>query len=222
MRYLGWRIHRLQLVLGRPYSPRTVRDCRHFVWFDVDQGHLFLSRASEKDQLVVFGYHREPILRTNGCLIHPLAKTLGMVLLGTHSFEWCLHHLDLSKWSLSVRSTSRSHYQLALFGLLQHSLYPGTLIVLTSCEQVFLDESFYNRDLANPRPYKGSRWQRMIGYEQWRNRKTRGSLVQCAMRPVIAISRIPLFALIVYYFLNFAWVIGKSGWFGYVLPHATY
>ena len=86
------------------------------------------------------------------------------------------------------------------------TLLNGVCIVLTV---LFLDEPFYNRDLSEPRPYKGTRLQRLIGIEQWKNRQVRGSFSQCIMRPVIAFSKLPLALLIVYYFLNFAWIISK-------------
>ena len=74
------------------------------------------------------------------------------------------------------------------------------------------DETIYSRTLATDRqPVPKSRIMRMVGVEQWRNRRVRGqTFTQAIMRPVIAISKLPVLLCTVYYFLNFAWVIGVN------------
>ena len=74
-----------------------------------------------------------------------------------------------------------------------------------------MDETIYNRGLArDQQPVPTSRLLRLVGVEQWRGRHLRQTLPQAFMRPVIAISKIPVLLCTVYYFLNFAWVIGVN------------
>ncbi|PWI74738.1 hypothetical protein PCL_08052 [Purpureocillium lilacinum] len=72
---------------------------------------------------------------------------------------------------------------------------------------LFLDETLFDRKApAVPRgPYLG----RLLGAQQSRSWKHR-SLTQCLARPVIAITKLPVLLILVYYFLNFAWVIGVN------------
>ncbi|WPG99807.1 Hypothetical protein R9X50_00262600 [Acrodontium crateriforme] len=73
-----------------------------------------------------------------------------------------------------------------------------------------LDETLFDRRVAAKQEIpRGSRVQRLFGVAQaqgWRQR----SLAQCLMRPIVAITKIPVFFVICYYFLNFAWVIGVN------------
>ena len=74
-----------------------------------------------------------------------------------------------------------------------------------------MDETIYNRGLArDQQPVPTSRLLRLVGVEQWRGRHLRQTLPQAFMRPIIAISKIPVILCTVYYFLNFAWVIGVN------------
>ena len=74
-----------------------------------------------------------------------------------------------------------------------------------------MDETIYNRGLArDQQPVPKSRLLRLFGVEQWRGRHLRQTLFQAFMRPVVAISKIPVLLCTVYYFLNFAWVIGVN------------
>lgn len=77
---------------------------------------------------------------------------------------------------------------------------------------IFLDETWYDRRLsgAQNRP-KGAKWRRLLGIEQWPAMRASGTtFAQAAARPFIAISKIPVFLAVVFYFLNFAWVIGVN------------
>ena len=72
-----------------------------------------------------------------------------------------------------------------------------------------MDETFYRRDvLPNQQPQRKSRWLRLVGVEQWRKNLIGNSLGQAVSRPLIAISKVPVFLITVYYFFTFAWVIG--------------
>ncbi|KAI4097713.1 MAG: hypothetical protein LQ339_006692 [Xanthoria mediterranea] len=73
------------------------------------------------------------------------------------------------------------------------------------------DETIYNRNLPQEQqtPPK-SRLMRLIGVEQWRSRHDRQTFWQAVMRPVVAISKVPVLLCTIYYFLNFAWVIGVN------------
>ena len=74
-----------------------------------------------------------------------------------------------------------------------------------------MDETIYNRTLPrDQQPVPKSRWLRLSGFEQWRNRHSRMTFLQAIMRPVIAVSKLPVALCTVYYFLNFAWIIGVN------------
>ncbi|KAL8705629.1 MAG: hypothetical protein Q9201_001266 [Fulgogasparrea decipioides] len=75
----------------------------------------------------------------------------------------------------------------------------------------FMDETIYNRNIPRERqPVPKSRLLRLVGVEQWRSRRTRQSFGQAIMRPIIAISKLPVLLCTIYYFLNFAWIIGVN------------
>lgn len=72
-----------------------------------------------------------------------------------------------------------------------------------------MDETIYNRSLArDQQPVPKSRLLRLVGVEQWRARHLRQNLFQALMRPVIAISKLPVLLSTIYYFLSYAWVVG--------------
>ena len=74
----------------------------------------------------------------------------------------------------------------------------------------FLDETLFDRSIpAAKRIPHGSYFQRLVGIEQAKTYHQR-SLLQSTMRPVIAITKLPILLTVIYYFLNFAWVIGVN------------
>ena len=74
-----------------------------------------------------------------------------------------------------------------------------------------MDETIYNRSLArDQQPVPKSRLLRLVGVEQWQSRHSRQTFVQALMRPVIAISKLPVLLCTIYYFLNYAWIIGVN------------
>lgn len=73
-----------------------------------------------------------------------------------------------------------------------------------------MDETLYNRGLPeSERVPPRSRIQRLVGFEQAKSFHQR-SLLESLMRPVVAITKLPVFLIVAYYFLNFAWVIGVN------------
>ncbi len=74
-----------------------------------------------------------------------------------------------------------------------------------------MDETIYNRNLPSAeRRVPKSRLLRLIGVEQWRSRRQRQTFAQAVMRPIVAISKLPVLLITIYYFLNFAWIIGVN------------
>ena len=74
-----------------------------------------------------------------------------------------------------------------------------------------MDETMYNRNLSrDQQPVPKSRLLRLAGVEQWRSRHSRQTFMQALMRPIIAISKLPVLLCTIYYFLNFAWIIGVN------------
>ena len=74
-----------------------------------------------------------------------------------------------------------------------------------------LDETLYTRLNAQSEQTtsKRSRVYRLVGLEQAKFFHQR-SLTESLMRPIVAITKLPVLLTIVYYFLNFAWVIGVN------------
>ena len=73
-----------------------------------------------------------------------------------------------------------------------------------------MDETLYDRAIpAEKHVPRGPRWKRLLGIEQAKSFHQR-SFLQSMLRPVMAFSRIPVVLIVVYYFLNFAWVIGVN------------
>lgn len=74
-----------------------------------------------------------------------------------------------------------------------------------------VDETIYNRNIPiAEQPVPKSRLLRLVGVEQWRSRHQRQTFVQALIRPIIAISKLPVLLCTVYYFLNFSWIIGVN------------
>ncbi|KAK0770353.1 hypothetical protein LTR75_017932 [Friedmanniomyces endolithicus] len=74
----------------------------------------------------------------------------------------------------------------------------------------FLDETLYTRSISeSERVPRGSRIQQLIGIDQAKSSHQR-SLTESLMRPTVAITKLPVLLTTIYYFLNFAWVIGVN------------
>lgn len=95
------------------------------------------------------------------------------------------------------------------WGFLVYSLLNVIGLVLII---VFADETWYNRRETDiEKPAKGPKWRRLLGLEQWPVMRTHGpTFIQAATRPLIAIAKVPVLLAVVFYFLNFAWVIGVN------------
>ena len=72
---------------------------------------------------------------------------------------------------------------------------------------LFLDETYYNRKLAQ-QPPRGSRWKRMLGLEQRRSGLVQTSFMEAVSRPAVMITKPPVFLSTFYYLITFAWVVG--------------
>ncbi|KAF2721797.1 MFS general substrate transporter [Polychaeton citri CBS 116435] len=69
------------------------------------------------------------------------------------------------------------------------------------------EESYFARDAPpNKRRSWNSRLLRLVGFEK----HTTASALTAVARPAIAISKIPVLMVVIYYFLNFAWIIGVN------------
>ena len=71
----------------------------------------------------------------------------------------------------------------------------------------FIDESLFHR--KSPPTSRGSYVSRITGVAQARSWRQK-SFTSCMARPIVAITKIPVFMVMIYYFLNFAWVIGVN------------
>ncbi|KAI9711328.1 MAG: hypothetical protein M1820_002315 [Bogoriella megaspora] len=75
----------------------------------------------------------------------------------------------------------------------------------------FAEETIYNRNIPpSKQPIPRSHLRRILGIEQWQSRHSRQNFLQAVMRPIVAISKLPVLLCVVFYFLNFAWVIGVN------------
>lgn len=73
---------------------------------------------------------------------------------------------------------------------------------------IFLtDETYYKRSLPpRTQPTWRSRWLRLFGVEK----HPRISVLHAVARPAVAVSKVPVMLVTVYYFLNFSWIIGVN------------
>ena len=73
---------------------------------------------------------------------------------------------------------------------------------------LFGEETFYDRQLpASMQPPRNSRFQRLIGVEQWRSRRLRNSFAQAMMRAIRTVSKPVVLMADLYYACTFAWVV---------------
>lgn len=117
----------------------------------------------------------------------------------------CNHCLPLSR-----PSDSRFHHQqnaLAQCLLGQHRTHSPML----DPRHRFHGRNHLNRRLPVEQqiPPK-SRLMRLIVVEQWKSRHNRQTFWPAVARPVVAISKLPVLLCTIYYFLNFAWIIGVN------------
>ncbi|KAI9730962.1 MAG: hypothetical protein M1818_008037 [Claussenomyces sp. TS43310] len=75
----------------------------------------------------------------------------------------------------------------------------------------FMDETYYDRKIPrDQQPQRKSRLLRIIGLEQWQSRHQRNTFWQAMSRPAIAITKIPVVLVSLYYVFTFGWVIGLN------------
>ncbi|KAJ5643407.1 MFS transporter [Penicillium longicatenatum] len=70
-----------------------------------------------------------------------------------------------------------------------------------------LDETLFDRKA--PPSSRGSYLSRLVGVQEARASRHK-SFIGCMSLPVVAITKIPVLTILIYYFLNFAWVIGVN------------
>lgn len=91
------------------------------------------------------------------------------------------------------------HWVYWIYAILNYAVF--IIIVL------FVDETFFDRNLAiEKQPAWKSRLLRLTGFE----RHCRYSFIEALSRPLIAVSKIPVIIITIFYFLNFAWTIGVN------------
>ena len=74
----------------------------------------------------------------------------------------------------------------------------------------FMDETLFDRSKsASNVALSSSRWPRLLGIEQARTLQHR-SFITSMLRPMTAITKLPVLLTVVYYFLNTAWVVGVN------------
>jgi hypothetical protein len=79
--------------------------------------------------------------------------------------------------------------------------------VILAAATALVDETYYDRTLPRERqPQWKSRWLRLVGIE----RHGRGEWLTAISRPALAIIKLPVLLIIVFYFLFFAWVISLN------------
>ncbi|KAG8525593.1 uncharacterized protein KY384_009237 [Bacidia gigantensis] len=75
----------------------------------------------------------------------------------------------------------------------------------------FLDEPYYDRSIpADQQLPRRSRWMRLIGAEQLKAARSEKRPLSVMVQPILAITKIPVLLIVIYYFLNFAWVISVN------------
>ena len=79
----------------------------------------------------------------------------------------------------------------------------------------FLEETFYDRRVApEQQSHRKSRLLRLLGFE----RHTTAPFVVAISRPAIAVSKVVIVLIVVYYFLNFAWIIAVNATISVWMP----
>ena len=74
-----------------------------------------------------------------------------------------------------------------------------------------LDEPYYDRTIPETEQIpRQSRWLRLIGIEQSRAARSERRPLSVMLQPILAITKIPVLLIVIYYFLNFAWVISVN------------
>lgn len=75
----------------------------------------------------------------------------------------------------------------------------------------FLDEPYYDRSIPEAeRTPRQARWRRLLGIEQFKDARTSRRSLSVMLQPLVVITKIPVLAIVIYYFLNFAWVISVN------------
>lgn len=74
-----------------------------------------------------------------------------------------------------------------------------------------LDETYYDRAIPEEQQApRRSRWFRLIGVEQFKAARSAKRPLSVMLQPIMLITKLPLLLIVIYYFLNFAWVISVN------------
>lgn len=74
-----------------------------------------------------------------------------------------------------------------------------------------LDEPYYDRTIPEEQQApRQSRWLRLIGVEQLRAARSERRPLSVMVQPIMVITKLPVLLIVIYYFLNFAWVISVN------------
>jgi len=74
-----------------------------------------------------------------------------------------------------------------------------------------LDEPYYDRTIPEAEQIpRQSRWLRLIGIEQSKAARSERRPLSVMLQPILAMTKIPVLLIVIYYFLNFAWVISVN------------
>jgi len=74
-----------------------------------------------------------------------------------------------------------------------------------------LDEPYYDRTIPEEQQApRQSRWLRLIGVEQLRAARSERRPLSVMLQPIMVITNLPVLLIVIYYLLNFAWVISVN------------
>ena len=119
--------------------------------------------------------------------------------------EWRSHHLTLLRPSMAAFIIEALEWPVAFW---VNTAFSGLCWLLV---MPLMGETIYNRSIPlSQQPIPKSRLLRLVGIEQWRPRHNRQTLPQAIMRPLIAISKLPVLLCTIYYFPNLVWIIGVN------------
>lgn len=147
------------------------------LFFLHEQALVPLSAADEEFKLI--SYRRKINLWQSFTLLSPF---LGPLLASfmTISLSW--------RWSFWV-----------------YTIEKGLALGAVTC---FAEETYYDRRIpADDQFPPRSRWQRLVGVEQWRSRRQRNTWIQAIMRTVKVLLKPVVFLINIYYICIFAWLV---------------
>ena len=106
-------------------------------------------------------------------------------------------------------AAASTYADLALQGFWIYTILSAIGLILVA---LLADETWYDRSsISHLEAERKSKILRLLGVQQWSDmRRSGASFVRAVSRPLIAISKLPVLLCVVYYFINFSWVIGVN------------